>query len=75
MNHLKYRLVFSETGYLTIKSTILKKGCMNSDFRIEKWRKSLTDGLLNAYRNVSPGNDSMVVTDDFSERSTNNGIS
>jgi hypothetical protein len=56
VEHLAIVPVLFQTGYLTIKKYHSKKRLYELGFPNREVEKSLTDGLLNAYRNVSPGN-------------------
>jgi hypothetical protein len=75
VEHVAIVPVLFQTGYLTIKNYHSKKRLYELGFPNREVEESLTDALLSAYRNVFPGNDSMVVTDDLSEALTNNNIS
>jgi hypothetical protein len=63
-----------QTGYLTIKAYDSNSGLYELGYPNKEVEDSLTDSLLSAYRNVSPGNDSMAVTDNLSEALRNNAI-
>ncbi|SEV89902.1 PD-(D/E)XK nuclease superfamily protein [Chitinophaga sp. YR573] len=75
VEHVAIVPVLFQTGYLTIKNYHSKKRLYELGFPNREVEESLTDALLSAYRNIFPGNDSMVVTDDLSEALTNNDIS
>lgn len=74
VEHVAIVPVLFQTGYLTIKNYHSKKRLYELGFPNREVEESLTDALLSAYRNVFPGNDSMVVTDDLSEALTNNDV-
>ncbi|SFE11348.1 PD-(D/E)XK nuclease superfamily protein [Chitinophaga sp. CF118] len=74
VEHISTVQVLFQTGYLTIKGYNSNKRLYNLGYPNAEVEESLTDALLSAYRNVFPGNDSMVVTDDLSEALKNNDI-
>ncbi len=74
IEHISSAPLLFQTGYLTVKSYDPKKRAYQLGYPNMEVEESLTDSLLSAYREIYPGSDSMVVTDQLSSALEDNDV-